>query len=93
MKADSGLGLDRKTRGQGRGQKKVWEGNGQKEQGAALRRVVGAAKETTQLSRGWLEQLGLRWGKGHLSSKGLAAPSPANESQALEGGRKQFQDK
>lgn len=39
MKTDSGLGLDRKRRGQRRGQKRVWEGNSQIEQGAALRRV------------------------------------------------------
>lgn len=39
MKADSGPGLNRKRRGQGRGLKRVWEGNDWMEQAAALRKV------------------------------------------------------
>lgn len=51
MKADSGLGSDRKKRGQGRGPKRVWERSGwedaRMEQKAVLRRIGKAAKETT----------------------------------------------
>lgn len=52
MKADSGLGSDRKKRGQGRGPKRVWERSGweedaRMEQKAVLRRIEKAAKETS----------------------------------------------
>lgn len=83
MKADSGPGLNRKRRGQGRGLKRVWEGNDWMEQAAALRKVGRLLRRPSHPERsgqaGWLEQLGPTWGKG---TEGLGLASSAQRMRA-----------
>lgn len=67
MKADSGPGLNRKKRGQGRGLKRVWEGSDQMEQAAALRKVGRLLRRPSHPERsgGLAGAAGADMGEGH----------------------------